>query len=194
MLELLALARIWWKAALGIALGAALAFPIGHFIGHRSGVKDGIASEQKAEAKRLDAARKAVKAREAKADKVTAKVSSDLTKTQTQIVYRTRTLIERIPANVSPDADRRCELPVGFVRLHDTAALGASSEIPIAARGPEIPGPQPEAAEVLDAPSGVPLSGALAVVVENYGVAAQLRAEVLSWRAWYAAQAAAWGS
>src|SRR5580704_11131294 len=44
---------------------------------------------------------------------------------QDQIRTVTRTIVERVPAYVTPAADRRFPLPVGFVRVHDLAASGA---------------------------------------------------------------------
>lgn len=68
----------------------------------------------------------------------------------------THAIQQEIPRYVTPDADRRYPLPVGFVWVHDAAAAG----VPL--------GDRPEGA---DAPSAdVTASAASAVIVGNYGI------------------------
>ena len=162
----------WVAAALAVV---ALLFAV-----HHHGFSRGVAHEKAAEAARLDRARKDVARREATAAAVTDKARADLGRQTARIEYVTRTLIKEVPVYVSLAADARCVVPVGLVRIHDAAAAGAPV-LPAAAGGP------------LDAPSGVELSAVAATVAENYGAAYLWRAEAMTWRAWYADQAAAWG-
>jgi hypothetical protein len=75
------------------------------------------------------------------------------------------TIVQRIPIYVTAQADAACVLPRGFVRLHDAAAQGA--EVPVSAGAADAQ------------PSGIALSAATGVVVDNYttcrGVAEQLK-------------------
>lgn len=147
---------------------------------YAAGRHDGTRAEQRAEAARAAAAAKAVARREVRAQTITDQAAGALTKTRVEIQYRTRTLIQEVPIYVTPQADRDCTVPVGFVRLHDAAASGDPPGLPGPAGGP------------VDAASGVALSAVAETVVANYGAAFDWRAEALTWRAWYAAQKAAW--
>jgi len=88
----------------------------------------------------------------------------------------TKTLLKQVKVYVPASADARCVVPVGFVQLYNAAAAG----VPAPAGGPD------------QAPSGDDLSAVAASVVSNFGAAHDWRAEALTWRSWYAAQAAAW--
>lgn len=174
MISIIASIRRNWRLRALVALGLL-------FVGvYAKGRHDGAAHEQRAEAKRLAAAQAHVAKREGRADQIAAKVGSDLTASRVRIEYRTRTLIQKVPAYVSQASDDRCIVPLGVVLLHNAAASGGEAELPAAPSGP------------LDAPSGLPLSAYSATVVENYGTAYDWRAEVMAWRAWYADQKAAW--
>lgn len=143
-------------------------------------IMTGVKQEQRAEAKRLEAAKVKVAKREVKADAITSKVSTETVKEQARIEYRTKILVKEIPIYVSPAADSRCILPLGWVRLHDAAASGSP---PSLSQGPGGP---------LDGPSGIAASTAISSVIENYGVAYSWRAEAMAWRSWYVAQKAEW--
>lgn len=167
------------KTPLGRWIGAALAVLALLAAVHHHGVGAGVAREKAAEAKRLERARKDVGRREKKAEGISSAAHAALDREKVRIETRTVTLIKEIPAYVTPAADARCVIPVGFVRLYDAAASGEAS-LPPAAGGS------------LDAPSGVDLSDVLETDVWNYGAAYQWRAEALTWRAWYRDQKAAW--
>lgn len=166
------------KSPLGRWVLAGLAIVLLLFAVHDHGFKAGVAHEKAAEARRLDRARKDVARREAKAVKITDTIRAEHGREVVRIQTRTVTLIKEVPTYVSPAADTRCVIPVGFVRLYDAAVR--SSELPAAAGGP------------LDAPSGIELSGLLATDVENFGIAYQWRAEAMTWRRWYAEHKAEW--
>ena len=97
---------------------------------------------------------------------VTSRIETRAAEAQVQIRTVTRTLIQEVPVYVTPDADDRCIVPVGFVRLHDAAAAG---------------GAVPEPAGLADdAPSGLELSAVAAGVAENYGDVCRANAQQLS--------------
>lgn len=94
---------------------------------------------------------------------------------QERVRVVTRTLHEKVPVYVTPEADRRCSVPVGFVRLHDAAVAG-------------VPGPAEPAGEPDDAPAGVALSRVGDTIVDNYGVARACQAELSGLQAWIGKQ------
>lgn len=143
-------------------------------------IGEGVRQEQAAEGRRLAAARAKVAKREVRSETITTKARKDLAAERGRIQTVTRTIVQKVPVYVTPAADDRCVVPLGFVRLHDAAASGSAAGLSRTAGGP------------LDAPSGLPLSAVGATVVENYGVAFDWRAEALSWRDWYDHQKSAW--
>lgn len=88
-----------------------------------------------------------------------------------------RQLLKEVPRYVTPVADARCIVPLGFVRIHDAAAGDAGP--PGAAAIPEPAGGS------VDADSGVALSAVGAAVTENYFACHEAIAEVTEWRRWY---------
>lgn len=99
-----------------------------------------------------------------------------------RVVWRIRTIRERIPVYVTVQADARCIVPRGFVRLHDLAAQGLDPGLP--------GGPAADA----DADSGLALSAVADTVAGNYGTAHLLEERVKAWEAWYDGQKAAWAT
>jgi hypothetical protein len=84
----------------------------------------------------------------------------------------TRTITERIPIYVPVEADARCIVPVGFVRVHDAAAVGDLSAVP-------------ESAGVADGgPSGLALSDVAEAVADNYGSARQNAGQLKALQDW----------
>lgn len=137
-------------------------------------LQDGnIASQQvawdKAEAKAVADALKKERAGRAVTDKVEAKVVAERVRIQTVV----QTHIREVPKYVTVQADARCVLPVGFVRLHDAAALG----VPVEA----VPDP---AGRADDAPADVKCSDVAEVVAVNYGAYQTVRAQVVGWQDW----------
>lgn len=145
------------------------------------GRSHGAEAEQRAEAKRLAKAQKAVAKREKKADAITEKVSDKLTQERVRIEYRTRYLLKEVPIAVPPAADAACAIPRAFVRLYDAAASGVETEVSAGSGGSDA------------GTSDVALSEVLEADLTNLGTAQQLRAEVLSWRSWYSQQLQNWG-
>lgn len=143
---------------------------------YRAGVDAGVERQVAAQARREEAARKAVAMVEKGGRAITADVDQQAAARKVEIRTITKTLIEKVPVYVTVEADRRVDVPVGFVRLHDQAASG-------------LPGLPDTAGLVVDAPSGVPLSAVAGTLVGNYGVAYEWREEALACRAWVARQA-----
>lgn len=115
-----------------------------------------------------------------KAAQITQTVSQSVDQTRERVRIEYRTITERIPVYVTAEADRRVDVPVGFVRLHDAAAEGSASTLP------DRPGESP------DAPSGVALSAVAGTIVPNYEQCHVWRGQVIGWQNWYAEQKAAW--
>jgi hypothetical protein len=75
---------------------------------------------------------------------------------------RIRTIIERVPANVSTKSNSACVVPLGAVRLLDAAASGADPDSVAAAIAPG----QPD-----DAAAGIALSDAIALLAADLAIA-----------------------
>jgi len=136
------------------------------------GVHHGRSVEKVAQARLIAAAEVKARKAEDEAAAMTAKIRSQTEAVKVEIRYRTRTLTKEIPVYVTPEADARCVVPVGFVSLYNQAVAGGA-EVPERPGGP------------LDAPSGVDLSEVLATDVPNLGVANEALAEARAWRSWY---------
>lgn len=113
--------------------------------------------------------------------KVTGKIEAEHQAEVERIRVVYRTLYREIPHAITPETDRAFPMPVGLVRLHDAAALGAA------------PVPDP-AVRPDDAASDVAASGLAGAFVDNYETCHRWRAQVIGWQAWYAEQSAAWSS
>jgi len=103
-----------------------------------------------------------------------AAVGASVAVRQAEIRILRQTLIREVPRYVTLEADARCTVPAGLVRLHDAAAAG----VPVAA---DPAGPPADAA------SGVALSAVAETVADNYG-ACHANAEALKgWQSWWRA-------
>lgn len=109
-------------------------------------------------------ARQAVKIAERQIN-ITYQVSLQFEKVKLDDETATTKRLEQIPVHITPDSDRACVVPVGFVRVFNAATHGP---VPDAASGPD------------DSASGLALSDIARVETENYGqydlVAHQLEA------------------
>lgn len=107
---------------------------------------------------------------------LTTRIESAAVAAQVEIRTVTRTLIQEVPVYVTPDADDRCVVPVGFVRIHAAATAGQ---------------PLSEPAGVADdAPSGVDLSDVATVDVENAGAYHAVARQLTDLQNWIRAQQA----
>lgn len=135
--------------ALGASAGAAGAWKI----------QDGnIASIQLAQEKAQGKAVADAIKKERAAAKISAEAGRKAEDHQVKIRNVTRTIIREVPRYVSVEADARCVLPVGFLRVHDAATSGSPVSETLDPAG------RPD-----DAPAGVDCSAAAAVIAENYG-------------------------
>lgn len=159
----------------GRYLAAALAVMAALFLVRAEGYRTGVKHEVAAQAERVKAAQKHVAKVEAKSAEITKDVGEQLTKTQTEIRWRTHTQLQEVVRYVPVESDRACIVGSGALRLHDHAFAG-------------LPGlPEPAGGSV-EADSGLPLSALIADDVAFAGVAYDWKAEVIAWRTWYARQ------
>lgn len=99
---------------------------------------------------------------------------------QQAIVIRYRTITREVHDVVTPAIDARYPLPVGFVRVHDAAALGLDlSAIPSPAGEPD------------DAASSVTASDAAATITANYGRCRSASQQLIDLQAWLRSVSAA---
>lgn len=165
--------RVLVGAAGAAALSAGVLYARAHWIDL------GVTRERAAQVERLKAARPAIDRVEKGGAEITAATEQHTQAEAERIRVVYRDLIKEVPTYVTPEADRRCDLPVGFVRLHDQAAAGL----------PEVSAPS---SDVRDAPSGIPLSAASGVIVGNYGAAYRWRERAVACETWAASQADLW--
>lgn len=98
-----------------------------------------------------------------------------------QVAIQTRTIetVREVPRYVTREADARCTVPVGAVRLHDAAAKGVPPDaVSFAAGKPN------------DAASGVDLSRLMSVAAANYGSCLQVRQNYIDLQSWVRGQQA----
>jgi len=146
---------------------------------YQGGVSAGVDRERAANAKLVAAAmaraEKIAKASEAISKTARDKHAADLAR----INDLTAKLQQKVPIYVTPQADRRCVIPAGYVRLRDAAGAGVDP-VPPAAGGS------------VDADSGLVLSDLAANDLVNAAAFNTAIAEVKAWRGWYPAQADLW--
>jgi hypothetical protein len=146
---------------------------------HADGYRAGRAAERQAVAAReIAAARQLARVAQASAS-ISASARADNAAALAQIRTLTLKLQQKVPTYVSPQADRRCVVPVGYVRLRDAAGAGLD---PVA----------PAAGGSLDADSGLVLSDLAENDIANAAAFNAATEEVRAWRAWYARQADLW--
>lgn len=115
------------------------------------------------------------------ADEITRKQDVANAEAKQKIVYRTQTLIQKVPEYVTPQTDARFPLPCGFIRLHDAAANGLDvAAVP-------LPAGKSDADEC-----PVAASTAASIIVGNYGLALGWKADANTWRSWYDQQKTNW--
>lgn len=145
---------------------------------HETRRADGLAVAKNASDAALVAAEKAAKLL-ASQTKISDKAEATQIIVQHDIQVQTRTVIQKVPVYVTPEADARCILPVGFVRLYNAAATGADpAAVPDPAGRPD------------GAPSGIACSEVAADLADNFGIARQNAAELTGLQDWNQAQAA----
>jgi len=107
---------------------------------------------------------------------VTEKASAGRDASRERIRTVFKTIREEVPVYVTREADDRCIVPVGFVRVYDAAAQAQ---------------PLPDTSgEPNDAPSGVPLSAVADTDVANLQIGHDIRDQLIKLQAFVADQAA----
>lgn len=172
------LAKDFAKSPIGRLVLAIVFVLVALAVVYQMGRGAGVSAEKAAQAARLKVASKVAAKVAGKSAAITKDVRQQLDAKTVEIRWRTKTLKEEVPVYVPYEVDRAVVVPVGFVRMHDAAALG--SALPGAPDGP------------IEAPSGVALSAVAETVVDNYGACHVIEAEALAWRGWYVRQADLW--
>lgn len=116
---------------------------------------------------------------EQKSDQATQTVATDVAKSVDRVQIVTRDIIKEVPVYVTVEANNRCTITDGFVRLHDAAA-SATAPVPYSA------------GQSADAAAGIEASAVAATVADNYGTCNVWKEQVLGWQQWYASQRALW--
>lgn len=78
-------------------------------------------------------------------------------------------IVKSVPIYITKEADAKCDIPNGFVSLHDSAA---KNELP------------PTPSDIDGASSGIKLSEVTTVVTSNYTTCNQIRQQLLSLQEW----------
>jgi hypothetical protein len=133
----------------------------------------GHASEKARQARALAKAQARVAKTDARNVQIVQAIREPAEKTRAVIQWRTRYLTQEVAQHVTPEADRRCIVSRGFVRLYNAAASGLPA-VAGAAGGPD------------NADSGLALSAVAETDVANLGTGAEAINEVKAWREWYA--------
>jgi hypothetical protein len=142
-------------AAIVLLLGALAAYGNGRY---KAGLAKGRAEIQAAWDKDKARQMAAAQAHNAAADKISADVGAKAEAAQVRIETRYRTLIQKVPQHVPPNADP--VVPAALVRLLDEAAAGDDPDAISFAAG-----------RSLEAGAPVKLGSLATVVIGNYGVA-----------------------
>lgn len=88
-----------------------------------------------------------------------------------QVIHqRGATITREVPVYVTPQADTRCTVPLGFARVHNAAAAGTT-----------LPSP---AGSADASPSGVALSAVAGTVVDNYTTCHATAAQLTALQEW----------
>jgi len=146
---------------------------------HWSGYRAGAAHEVQAQAVRDAEAAGRVAVIQARSAKISADARERHAADLALIDALSLQLQQKVKTYVTPQADRRCIIPVGYVRLRDAAGAGVDP----------VPGP---AGGSLDADSGLVLSDLAANDIANAAAFNAAVQEVRAWRGWHAAQAELW--
>lgn len=143
------------RSPLGSVLALALVAVLGLSLADARGYRRGASGVQAKWDKRAVADAENARAIEAKHATAGAKIEGDAKAAAVEIRWRTKTLIERIPADVPPSPPG-WSLPVGFVRHH----IEATSQLPVTGHAAQLPN---------DAPTGLGLDDLARVDDENAG-------------------------
>ena len=141
-------------------------------------MEGGIATQEKWEAKVAEVKLEMVKKETASAEATVQVVTKYINKVQI-VKEKGNEIIKQVPVYITKDADTKCDVPTGFVMLHDSASRN------------EVPDPT---RKVDGTTSNVKISGVAETVVENYTTYHQVAEQLRSLQEWIKEQQKVYGS
>jgi hypothetical protein len=141
-------------------------------------MEGGISNQEKWEAKVAEAKLEMAKKETASAEVTTKVVTKYINKVQI-VKEKGDEIIKQVPVYISKDADAKCDVPTGFVVLHDSASRN------------EVPDPT---RKVDGTTSEVKISGVAETVIDNYTTYYQVAEQLRSLQEWIREQQKIHGS
>jgi hypothetical protein len=141
-------------------------------------MEGGIATQEKWEAKVAEVKLEMAKKETASAETTVKVVTKYVNKVQI-VKEKGNDIIKQVPVYITKDADAKCDVPTGFVVLHDSASR---NEVPDATR------------KVDATTSSVKISGVAETVVDNYTTYHQVAEQLRSLQEWVREQQKVYGS
>lgn len=138
------------------------------YVGYMRGA-NAVRAEWAAERRQLESQHEAEVARLEKVNRTVEVRYIDRVRT---VQEKARTIVKEVPVYVTVEDDRRCDIPAGFVRLHDLAA--AQGDVPDHPSAREPDGPA----------SGIALSDVARTVAGNYGTCHENAERLIALQAW----------
>jgi len=141
-------------------------------------MEGGIATQEKWEARVADVKLEMAKKETASAEATVQVVTKYINKVQI-VKEKGNEIIKQVPVYITKDADTKCDVPTGFVMLHDSASR---NEVPDSTR------------KVDGTTSSVKISGVAETVVDNYTTYHQVAEQLRSLQEWIKEQQKIHGS
>ena len=141
-------------------------------------MEGGISNQEKWEAKVAEVKLEMAKKETASAEVTTKVITKYVTKIEV-VKEKGNEIIKQVPVYITKDADAKCDVPTGFVVLHDSASRN------------EVPDPT---RKVDGTTSEVKISGVAETVVENYTTYHQVAEQLRSLQEWIKEQQKVYGS
>ena len=141
-------------------------------------MEGGIATQEKWEARVADVKLEMAKKETASAEATVQVVTKYINKVQI-VKEKGNEIIKQVPVYITKDADTKCDVPTGFVMLHDSASRN------------EVPDPT---RKVDGTTSSVKISGVAETVVDNYTTYHQVAEQLRSLQEWIKEQQKIHGS
>jgi len=141
-------------------------------------MEGGIATQEKWEARVAEVKLEMSKKETASAETTTKVVTKYINKVQI-VKEKGDEIIKQVPVYISKDADAKCDVPTGFVVLHDSASR---NEVPDATRKSDV------------TTSTIKISGVAETVVDNYTTYHEVAQQLRSLQEWVREQQKIYGS
>lgn len=141
-------------------------------------MEGGISNQEKWEAKVAETKLEMSKKETASAETTTKVVTKYINKVQI-VKEKGDEIIKQVPVYISKDADAKCDVPTGFVMLHDSASR---NEVPDSTR------------KIDGTTSSVKISGVAETVIDNYTTYYQVAEQLRSLQEWIKEQQKIYGS